>query len=235
MILKNRVSILFLHYNRSNVTLQNFERVKKYNPTKNIYPIGFSGCDLIEGSHVVNKSVDIYPTNNAFLNKDENRSVEWYEADILIYDFYRFHPNLPVYFIVEWDTYCNCSLEEFYGDKLYLNNFGHSVRTGGKLEDWYWYKQLTDEQKTMKDIGGIGPTSCLLFTNKLLSLMVDRITSNPRQYDNMFSELRMGTLVQQSGYILNEINNENITWNESLLNVDKNVKGYYHPVKKLVI
>ncbi len=26
--------------------------------------------------------------------------------------------------------------------------------------------------------------------------------------DNMFSELRMGTLVQQSGYILNEINNE---------------------------
>ena len=66
MLLKNRVSILFLHYNRSEVTLQNFERVKKYNPTKNIYPIGFSGCDLIEGSHVVNKSSDIYPTNNVF-------------------------------------------------------------------------------------------------------------------------------------------------------------------------
>jgi hypothetical protein len=233
MLLKNRISIIFLHFNRSDVTLHNFELIKKYNPTKNIYPVGFSGCDLIDGSHVVNKSKLLYPTNQIFEQIDET-PIEWYEADILIYDFYKSHSNLPVYFILEWDTYCNCSLEEFYGDKLNLSNFGHSIRTGEKLEDWYWYKQLTDEQKTMRDIGGIGPTSCLLFTNKLLSLMVDRITSNPRQYDNMFSELRMGTLVQQSGYILNEINNENITWNDSLLNVDKNVKGYYHPVKKLV-
>lgn len=233
MILKNRVTILFLHYNRSDVTLQNFERIKKYNPTKNIYPIGFSGHDLIEGSHVVNKSTTLYPTNNIFLEKDENVPIEWYEADILIYDFFRNYPKFPVYFVLEWDTYCNCSLEEFYGDRLNLSNFGHSVRIDKKLKDWYWYKQLTDEQKTMNEIAGIGPTSCLLFSNKLLSLMVNKITNDPRRYDNMFSELRLGTLIKQSGYTLHQIDNENVNWNESFINFDKNIKGYYHPVKKI--
>jgi hypothetical protein len=234
MILKNRVSILFLHYNRSDVTLENFERIKKYNPTKNIHPVGFDGCDLIEGSHVVTRTDDIYPNNNIFLNRDE-RPISWYEADILIYDFYRSNPKLPVYFVLEWDTYCNCSLEDYYGDKLYLNNFGHAVRINEGLLDWYWYNQLNDEQKTMENLAGLGPTSCLMFNNQVLSAMVNRITSNPRKYDNMFSEVRLGTLVQQSGFQLNQIDKESVSWREDIINFDKNQFGYYHPVKNKIM
>lgn len=234
MLLKNRVSIIFLHYNCSDVTLENFKRIKKYNPTKNIYTVGFDGCELIDGSHVVKKSKNIYPTNNIFLNKNDNVPLEWYEADILIYDFYRFYPNLPVYFIIEWDTYCNCSLEEFYGDKLYLSNFGHLTVTSENLEKWYWYTQLNEEQKKMDKIGGLGPTSCLLFNNKVLSSMTNKVISDPRQYDNMFSEMRLGTLVQQSGYTLNQINSDTVNWKDSLITFDENIKAYYHPFKKIL-
>ena len=44
------------------------------------------------------------------------------------------------------------------------------------------------------------PTSGILFTRSVLSSMVTLIINNPRQYDNMFSELRLGTLLQQSEY-----------------------------------
>lgn len=234
MILKNRISILFLHHNRSNVTLENFERIKKYNPTKNVYPVGFSNCDLIEGSHVVTKTDSLYPNNNIFLNRDE-KPISWYEADILIYDFYRSNPKLPVYFVLEWDTFCNCSLEEYYSDKLYLNNFGHSVRTDDVFLNWYWYEQLTSEQKTMSNMAGLGPTSCLLFNNQVLSAMVNRVTSEPRKYDNMFSELRLGTLVQQSGFKLNQVDGDTVSWSKNLINFDKNKRGYYHPIKDSIL
>ena len=71
------------------------------------------------------------------------------------------------------------------------------------------------------------------FNNKLLSLMVNKILSNPRRYDNMFSELRLGTLVQQVGYSLNEISDEKISCVEYNINIDK--KGYYHPVRKIIL
>ena len=233
MILKNRICILFLHHNKSDVTLNNFNLIKKYNPTKNIYPIGFEGNDLIEGSHVVKNCKKTYPSNNLLFSQINCNSIEWYEADILIYDFFKFHPNLPVYFVIEWDTYCNCSLEEFYGDKLKLNNFSNSIETGDKLKKWLWYIKLSEEQKTMDNLAGMNPTTCMLFTNKLLSLMVSRLTSNPRKYDNMFSEIRLGTLVQQCGYKLNQILDENISCVQYDVRINK--RGYYHPVKNIIL
>ena len=141
----------------------------------------------------------------------------------------------PVYFIIEWDTFCNCSLEEYYGNKLYLNNFGHIIRTDDSLLNWYWYEQLTNEQKTISNIAGLTPTSCLLFNNKVLSTIVNRVTSEPRKYDNMFSELRLGTLVQQSGFKLNQIGGDTVSWHKNLINFDKNKIGYYHPIKDSVL
>ena len=64
--------------------------------------------------------------------------------------------------------------------------------------------------------------------------MVNRITSNPRQYDNMFSEMRLGTLVQQSGFRLNQIDKESVSWREDIITFDKNLFGYYHPVKNII-
>ena len=234
MLLKNRICILFLHYLNDDVTIKHYELLKKYNPNKNIYPIGFENHNLIDGSHVVCKK-ESYPKND-ILNKTCKREY-WSEADLLIYDFYLNYPNLPVYFVVEWDTYCNCSLENFYGNALNMNNFSHIIHKKESLKTWNWYKKLTKNQKLIPNIGGMTPTSGLFFTKSVLSSMVDLMINNPRQYDNMFSELRLGTLLQQSGYTLNKpfLNSESyINWNIDSITFDPSKPGYYHPIKTIV-
>jgi hypothetical protein len=60
---------------------------------------------------------------------------------------------------------------------------------------------------------------------------------NPRLYDNMFSELRLGTLLQQSGYTLQKPFTESdnyINWKYENIIFDKNVNGYYHPIKTII-
>jgi hypothetical protein len=118
MLLKSHICILFLHYSNDNVTMQNYKLLKKYNPTKNIYPIGFENHNLIDGSHVVSRKQS-YPKND-ILNETCKREY-WSEADLLIYDFYLNYPNLPTYLVIEWDTYCNCSLESFYNNALTMS------------------------------------------------------------------------------------------------------------------
>ena len=83
-----------------------------------------------------------------------------------------------------------------------MNYFSHCIVRKENLKNWIWYNELSDFQKLIPDIGGMGPTSGLFFTKSVLSSMVDLVINNPRQYDNMFSELRLGTLLQQSGYTL---------------------------------
>ena len=234
MLLKNRICILFLHYQNDDITIKHYELLKKYNPTKNIYPIGFENHNLIDGSHVVRKK-ESYPKND-ILNKTCKREY-WSEADLLIYDFYLNYPNLPVYFIIEWDTYCNCSLENFYGNSLNMNHFSHIIHKEESLKDWIWYKKLTKNQKLIYNIGGITPTSGMLFTKSVLSSMVNLMINNPKQYNNMFSELRLGTLLQQSGYILTKpfFNSESyINWNIDSITFDPLKPGYYHPIKTIV-
>jgi hypothetical protein len=66
--------------------------------------------------------------------------------------------------------------------------------------------------------------------------MVEIMLDNPRQYDNMFSELRLGTLLQQSGYDLKipfENSGNFINWNSAEILFLKNKPGYYHPVKEI--
>jgi len=234
MLLKNQICILFLHYLNDDVTINHYELLKKYNPTKNIYPIGFENHNLIDGSHVVRKS-ELYPKND-IINKNCKKEY-WTEADLLIYDFYLKYPNLPTYLVMEWDTYCNCSLEDFYGNSLNMSNFSHGIADKENLETWYWYTQLSDSQKLIPNIGGIGPKSGLYFTNNVLSSIVNLMIKNPRQYDNMFSELRLGTLLQQSGYTLNKpfLNSESyINWNIDYITFDPLKPGYYHPIKTIV-
>ena len=74
MLLKNRICILFLHYQNDDITIKHYELLKKYNPTKNIYPIGFENHNLIDGSHIVCKK-ESYPKND-IINKTSIKK-EW--------------------------------------------------------------------------------------------------------------------------------------------------------------
>jgi len=108
---------------------------------------------------------------------------------------------------------------------------------GDALNNWHWYTELTDTQKQLPNIGGMGPTSGLFFTKSVLSSMVKKLLSSPRSYDNMFFELRLGTLLQQCGYTLQKPFTDAekyINWKYENITFNKNIRGYYHPIKNLV-
>jgi hypothetical protein len=230
------IAILFTHHNNEAVTVNNFNRVKQFNPTKNIYSVGFKNNNLLENSFIVDGEQEYLPKN--FIFGSEAKRKQWTQADLLIYDFI-YHNNLPhdKYLIIEWDTYCNCSIEEFYGEALNKETFGHTVHNPVE-EDWNWYRDLTQEQKNnLAFFGGYTPTSGLLISKEILIKINQLILDNPRKYDNIFSELRLGSLIKIAGYSLNTPfkNSENfMNWNDGKIIFDKTKNGYYHPIKTVI-
>lgn len=223
-----------MHHKTCEVTLNNLSLLKKNNPNKKIVTAGFSNFQLIENSHVVYKNNLIYPNNNRMINNNNGWDC-WSEADILIYDCYLTYPNYSHYIITEWDAYCNCSAEVFYGDLLYSDVLSHGVVTSDNIRDWCWYDYLTDEQKKLPNLGGIGPV-LFLFSNRVLKSITDKMLKNPRVYDNMFSELRIGTLIQQCDYKLKKFSDDDkfVSWKYEYIRFDPNIPGWYHPIKSLV-
>ena len=41
------IAILFTHHNNEAVTVNNFNRIKQFNPTKSIYSVGFKNNNLL--------------------------------------------------------------------------------------------------------------------------------------------------------------------------------------------
>lgn len=230
----DNMCILFMHHKTCDVTINNLNSLRKNNPNKKIITIGFDKFQLLDGSHVVHKNDVLYPNNNLMIDKNKDWNY-WSEVDLLIYDFYIHHPNYSHYIITEWDVYCNCSAEDFYGDRLYSDALGHGIVTQDNIQDWCWYQFLTEEQKKIPNLGGIGPV-LILFSNRVLKAITDKLLLNPRLYDNMFSELRMGTLVQQCGFKLKQYSDNDtfVSWKPEYIRFDPKVPGWYHPIKTLV-
>jgi len=65
--------------------------------------------------------------------------------------------------------------------------------------------------------------------------MVDLLLQNPRLYDNIQNEMRLGTLLQQAGYVLTEFGGDKNQFFEQdnyKSDIAKGIKGYYHPIKE---
>lgn len=230
------IGIIFTHHKNDDATLYNFNRLKQFNPDKTVYPVGFKGADLLPNSFVVDDSQQYLPKNTG--RPEEPKFVYWTQADLLIYDFV-YHNELihDKYLIFEWDTYCNCSIEEFYGEALNKNTFAHTVHNP-VFERWTWYEQLSAEQRSKFDaLGGYTPMSGLLFSKELLLKMKQHILDNPRRYDNVFSELRIASIAKTLGAYL-DIPFPNaekfMNWEPQLIIFDKNKAGYYHPIKDIL-
>lgn len=120
-------AVLFLHHCKNDVTLHHYNLLKKFNPNLKIFPVGFAWHDLIEGSHVVHRSDEL--PNNYILNKILNMGTSS-ESDLCIYNFFLHYQDFDYYFVIEWDTYCNSSIEDVYGPAMEkYNTFSANIFT----------------------------------------------------------------------------------------------------------
>jgi hypothetical protein len=301
---KNKLAVLYIHHCKNDVTLHNYDRLKRFNPDVDIYTVGFEWHDLIEGSHVVRRN-DELPNNYILNNILKNGTSS--ESDLCLYDFFLYHQDYDSYFVIEWDTYCNASIHEVYGEVMkQYNTFSANIFTNEISEvsknekfdlcvvcesvtdteigtnvhirnnyidgvgqfckhcydkvdrskyievkpkrthfkEWSWYKYFfsklnepTEQKQLLPYLGGTYPTSLLYYTNEVLHNMVKLVLENPRLYDNIQNEMRLGTLLQYAGYRLESYGantNQFCEGSHYRSEIKNNVKGYYHPIKVIL-
>ena len=225
-------AIFFLHYKNDDFTKENFNLLKKYNESWDIFPIGFSEHTLLENSLEADK--DNYPKNS--LNF---RSLNGTQADLLIYEAYRLKPNYNKYFFLEYDTIFNTSIDSFFPN-IYKSE---CCTPAGSIDipDTSWihlkrYLENNPEHIKEGECSTSGVTTCIHFNVNILQKIFEEVVNNKKIYNEMFSELRLGSIIKKftkPNKIREDINNY-ISWNVNNIKVDFNKKEYfYHPIRTL--
>jgi len=227
----NTKVILFSHHKVDELTIDRFNIVKNLNPSWDVIPIGFEGYELLEGSIVTNRKK--YPTNKTLIEFAHVHNEDWANPDLFLYDGYFQMPNYDEYFLYEYDTMCNVSIEEFFNTDV--DFFGNGVRSPAD-EKWWWpelYRKLNPYNVEFTNVHSYGQSTCIYFKNHILKQCVNEVITNKHLYDGMLSEVRGGTLVSQFTSLKKgrEDINDFISWTPDDININTNQPHFYHPVK----
>lgn len=231
-MINNKV-IFFTHHTNTEFERINFEIVRNLNSGWDIIPIGFEGYNLLPGSTIAYR--EKYPCNYELSQKNHsNNCVDWYSADILFAEAYRHHSYYKNYFFYEYDTICNVSIDSFFDTSVPF--FSTTALYPRPNNYWNWIRDYLFF-KNARDImfGQSGVTTCVYFENSILRQYYIKLLENPYNvYDNMFSELRLGTII---GQICNPTKSrpdidEYINWKDIYINANFDRDFFYHPVKK---
>jgi len=227
----NKKLVLFSHHYVDDIVIERFNNLKNLNPTWDIIPIGFEGYNLLDGSIILNN--DKFPSNQELVYFAPKYHVNWFDADLFLYEGYIQKPNYDEYFLYEYDTICNVSIESFFNTRL--DFFGSNICNPGE-ESWEWiklYRKHNIYNEKFKNIYSCGQTTCIYFKNHILKQCVEEVLKNNHLYNNMFSEIRCGTLVNQFTELKRGMANIDkfISWNVNDISVNKNIPYFYHPVK----
>ncbi len=131
----NTKVILFSHHKVDDLTIERFNNVKKLNPSWDVIPIGFKGYELMEGSIVTNK--EKYPSNKDIQYFVPQYHLDWFDPDLFLYEGYIQKSNYNEYFLYEYDTISNVSIESFFDTNV--DFFGNGICNPAR-EDWDWVK-----------------------------------------------------------------------------------------------
>ena len=227
--------ILFSHHYVNDNIINRINNLKKLNSNWDVVPIGFEGYNLLPDSLIVNKKE--YPTNKAISyhrdKENHGKFLDWADPDIFIYDGYRQLPTYDEYFLYEYDTICNVSIDSFF--RTDLDFFGNYISSPAS-EKWYWvekYRLHNSENLNFPILYGYGASTCIYVNNDILSKCVNEVLTNKHLYCNMLSEIRGGTLVSKFTTLKKgkEDIEKYISWNPTLIDVDKTKDYFYHPIK----
>lgn len=227
----NKKVIIFSHFFVNDDIINRFNNLKILNPNWDVIPIGFEGYNLLDYSIQIKK--DIYPSNKDIHYYVPNNSIDWFDGDLCLYDIYQKFEHYDEYFLYEYDTICNVSIESFFDTTL--DFFGSTICNPGS-EDWDWiklYRKHNIHNNIFKNIYSCGQTTCIYLKNHILNQCTEEILQNKHLYNNMFSEIRCGTLVNKFTEL--KVGNLNIrqfiSWQSDDIMIDKNIPHFYHPVK----
>ena len=224
-------AIFYTHHYQDDFVRDTFKNLQRLNPEWDIYSIGFEGNILLPDALLAKK--DNYPT---FAQQLITNPVEWAQADLLFCEAYRHKPDYDYYFFIEYDTMFNVSVLDFFdieGEDFLGCNINNSPG-----QDWFWVQLFEDFVEQYRDISiydhdyaDAGQTTCMSFNNKTLKNYRNELIKNKYLYENMFSELRLGTVLKKYTTLQNirsDISNY-ISWNPDRITYNFKKPYFYHP------
>ncbi len=116
------------------------------------------------------------------------------------------------YFIVEWDTLVNCSIEDWLKPVMPYPFSAPSIRTLNREQEWCWFQQLSWLPESLQPFAyGAVPFTCLHVQHDLLAKMAERYPQNTGLTNG---ELRFATVAASCGAppVAHPEGGKTITW-----------------------
>lgn len=222
-------AIFYTHHKNDDFTRWNFFNIKNLNPLWDVIPVGFENFDLLEGSLKVNTSK--YPTNNNLIKRYSQYNISWSESDLLFYDSYFQRPDYQKYFFIEWDCVSNVSVDEFFPTNTF-DVFGNNSFYCNLKDKWEFVEEYIKWGGEITELASYGQSCCVFFKRNVLKQISEELIANKDLYNDMFSELRGGTLIIKFNKLVQprEDIREFIWWEKNGLKF-KSKKYFYHPIK----
>lgn len=224
-----RLGIVFLHHRTDEVTLNNLESFRRWNPDATIVTV--SPTTALAGGYSIEQFADykkIWDRHTASVHLRAR------SADLLLYGWYlNRKEECERWLVVEWDTYCTTKVEKFFEADWERDLVVSRVRWPLKDPGWYWWKSHASLPPDLhRFAAGTVPFSCILIKDAALTAIVEKVPWD--QLGECNGELRFGTLANACGFPPIEVSSgkEFIDW-EPLAPTSKLVGGLFHPVKWL--
>lgn len=174
------LGILILHYHTSDVFKQNFNSCVQHNPNATV--CCYNPNDLTR-----------HPDLHARHSASPTRS-----SDVLLQGFWRDKKvNCHKWFVCEWDTYFNTSLEDFFGIAMGLRFVVLDLMRLWTVPWWDWFRET--EQFTVKQrqvMTGVVPFAFLI-DEELLGKIVEKLP----ELNGSNGECRFGTAAILAGVV----------------------------------
>ncbi|EDM37809.1 hypothetical protein PBAL39_15329 [Pedobacter sp. BAL39] len=179
-----------------------------------------------------NPSTKIYVAKNPFLEND----VAWLSSDLSIFTWYRLNRSSissKRFLLIEWDCWCDVSLESYFSFAWDQDIVGPCVKYPER-DDWYWFSKINDLPAPIRMYAtGIVPFCGILVSEMAMNMICDEILK--AEYAGLNSELRFATIATALGLdpVPNPVASRSLTWRKNIP-FDHKYRGLHHPRKRLI-
>lgn len=204
--------ILFLHHQNDDITKYHLEMFQKYNPNFKVVALNPSSS----------------PKSNLWLYDNM-----WMYNDTMIYDWVDSNNFIEAkrYCWFDWDTLCNQSVDEYYGDNWDDDIVGTNIYTNDTNPGWQWFNHARikkDLNKYNDKFVGISPFCGILCSREALFESINQMRSENHLWKDQNNEFRFSTCANICNIPIKKINRDSI---QAFGYSNKRNGKILHPVK----
>jgi hypothetical protein len=216
------LGILFLHHEINEVVRNNLLSIRRQNPCATI--ITTSAGEALPGGY----SLDSTPKIRHLHSKNPRRSSDW----LVCSWFVQRKETCKKWWIVEWDTFCNVPVCDYYNPVWSFPFVASNVRLRHREHAWWWFREVDELPHEYKPFC-LGAVPFLYLVDEfVLEQVCQALLSNPILVGN--GEMRFATAANKCGFPPCGYSppHDQITW----INWEKPVreKAIYHPLKHYI-